>query len=1336
VSDTPDVTPPPSPAKAATRPKRRRRWGHWLEAALGLPLALLFAAAGIVVGSERGLRYTLEQVTALTAGAVQFGAIDGRLIDAVEIRDFRYTGSDGLTIRIGRVALRHDIAALLDRRLHVETLIVDALDIQLAPPKPDPEPDTPINLPTRWPLDLQVDALSLNGFTLRRHEPDAEPIVALEASSLVASWIGDLVTVQALATTGLPVTGPLHATGRITMGRSQLDFAALEITGPGTVTGQGRLGLGTVDSDLKLGWQQLHWPLNLPQDQLPLAGAMDGHLAFTGRFDAYRFNMQSTATLQDFAATLKAGGSGSLEQLRIDALALDALPVELAATSARRKNRPQPGSVKASGTVTWSPKLLAAIEAEFSHVDPSWFVADFPGDLNGRLSSSTTLVGDEPTIAFTGRFEKSSLRGQPFELSANGVTDTHAATLEALALKAGQGTVDARGQVRWAPALRIDVEAAIARLDPAIVVPEWPGDLNGSLRARSDDASAGSPIRFEALIEKSRLRGYRLQLDSAGSVLIADAGTVVTLDRARLQSGSTTVEASGQVTPPFSIRASVNSPDLAALLPELSGRAALTLALDGTLDAPHLLSSGNVRSFARGEQTVARLDWDADLAPTVDTSKLTVELRDAELGLRIDKLSLSLAGLEVYHRVLLDAVTERGDAKLGLVGGYDRARGEWGGELNLLELAPAQMSGWALAKPAGVLLGQKRRALEPACLEGKDGRACFNLEQNVLADGARIGWNIDHLLLSALKPFLGDQLRVAGQVDGEGFINFTGGDLQQARAALHLRDTTIDLPDAPTYRIEVGTITANQVDGLLDATAEVRLSGAALTAQITAAPGTQFTERALGGSVRLAVPDLGFVEPLLPQFDQLGGRLDGEVTLSGSVGNPRYTGDIRLSEGAARLVVAGIDLRELDLLLKTRGSEPLSLAGSVQSGGGRLSVEGEIDPYTSPLTADIKVSGRDFQAMNTPQARAFIDADLQFVRNGTGARLTGELGVPRADITPKGLGGGGIETSADEVLVGVVVPEKEAPLPVTIDLRLTLGERVQIEGYGLKTRIEGGVSLTQRPGFEAMGRGELRLIDGRYQAYGQDLSIETGRLIFSGGPVTTPAVDLYATRQPREDIKVGVRVRGTLAKPELSLQSSPSLPREQQLSWLVLGRSLENSSTQDRSLVSSAALSLGLGGGDYLAGLIGKKVGLDELSVGSAAVNNSEVAANAQSISGAQSGAGAVDAGAQAAQLTLGKYLTPKLFVSYGISLFQEGYTFRMLYTLGRGFKLSTESGTASGGDVIYTTERGRKTPAKTIKPGVDPVPSAGPPPDPERSPDAIKAEPVLEREPLPTATP
>jgi translocation and assembly module TamB len=191
--------------------------------------------------------------------------------------------------------------------------------------------------------------------------------------------------------------------------------------------------------------------------------------------------------------------------------------------------------------------------------------------------------------------------------------------------------------------------------------------------------------------------------------------------------------------------------------------------------------------------------------------------------------------------------------------------------------------------------------------------------------------------------------------------------------------------------------------------------------------------------------------------------------------------------------------------------------------------------------------------------------------------------------------------------------------------------------------------------------------------------------------VTKPAVDLYATRHPQSDVTVGVRVRGTLNKPELSLQSDPAMPREEQLSWLVLGRPLDASSASDRSALTSAALSLGLSGGDYFAQRIGKGIGLDTLSIGSV-VRDNAVAADAGTIQGSQASLnrGAYQDQTQAAQLTLGKYLTPKLFVSYGVSLFQPGQTFRLLYDLGHGFKLQSETGVASGADLVYTFERGK----------------------------------------------
>src|SRR3546814_16340731 len=80
---------------------------------------------------------------------------------------------------------------------------------------------------------------------------------------------------------------------------------------------------------------------------------------------------------------------------------------------------------------------------------------------------------------------------------------------------------------------------------------------------------------------------------------------------------------------------------------------------------------------------------------------------------------------------------------------------------------------------------------------------------------------------------------------------------------------------------------------------------------------------------------------------------------------------------------------------------------------------------------------------------------------------------------------------------------------------------VRFEGFGLKSRLTGSVEAIEQPGIATRARGEINLVDGHYKAYGQDLTIETGKLIFSGGPVTEPALEVRATRKQTAAATVG-----------------------------------------------------------------------------------------------------------------------------------------------------------------------------------------------------------------------
>jgi translocation and assembly module TamB len=184
--------------------------------------------------------------------------------------------------------------------------------------------------------------------------------------------------------------------------------------------------------------------------------------------------------------------------------------------------------------------------------------------------------------------------------------------------------------------------------------------------------------------------------------------------------------------------------------------------------------------------------------------------------------------------------------------------------------------------------------------------------------------------------------------------------------------------------------------------------------------------------------------------------------------------------------------------------------------------------------------------------------------------------------------------------------------------------------------------------------------------------IESGKILFAGGPVTEPALDVRAVRRPQEGILVGSHVRGTLEEPEFTLFSEPPMSQQEQLSYLVLGRSLQEAPAGESSALAQASLAMGVKGGSFLAENLGEDLGLDEFSI--------------------QSGSGEAGAASDPADaaLVVGKYLSPRLYLSYGIGLFDPVSVLTMQYEINRRLNLKTESSSEStGADLVYSFERG-----------------------------------------------
>ena len=368
--------------------------------------------------------------------------------------------------------------------------------------------------------------------------------------------------------------------------------------------------------------------------------------------------------------------------------------------------------------------------------------------------------------------------------------------------------------------------------------------------------------------------------------------------------------------------------------------------------------------------------------------------------------------------------------------------------------------------------------------------------------------------------------------------------------------------------------------------------------RVAAGAGAPFGQRALDGHLLLDIAALDFVSDLAPQLQNTQGAVTGDLRVAGTVGKPQLAGSLALVGGRATLPGTNVELEDVEVELAGDGASGLTVSARARSGGGTVSAEGRIMFTNLGPEGRIEVEGDAFEVIDTADAQVVVSPDLDLTLTPEGAQLTGSVLVPSAKLTPRDTGEAAVAASGDQV---IVEPGDEAQAraarPMSANVRLVLGDDVQIDGYGLTGRLGGAIEITEKPGEPTVATGELRVVEGVYEAYGQQLEIETGRVVFAGGPITEPGVDIRAVRRPAEGILVGARVRGRLAAPELSLFSEPPMPQQEQLSYLVLGRPLDDASQSESSAMSSAALALGLRGGNFVSERINKNLGLDSFGI-------------------------------------------------------------------------------------------------------------------------------------------
>jgi translocation and assembly module TamB len=290
--------------------------------------------------------------------------------------------------------------------------------------------------------------------------------------------------------------------------------------------------------------------------------------------------------------------------------------------------------------------------------------------------------------------------------------------------------------------------------------------------------------------------------------------------------------------------------------------------------------------------------------------------------------------------------------------------------------------------------------------------------------------------------------------------------------------------------------------------------------------------------------------------------------------------------------------------------------------------------------------------------KVIVTPDLALTGNPKGYLLKGDVSIPVADINLQKLPQDEAPGVSPDVVVvrdGKVVESasKESALPLTAAVNVKLGDKIAITGYGLDATVTGQLLVRESPGVPTTGSGQLT-VAGRYKAYGQDLTIKDGRLLFAGTPLDNPRLSIVAMREIRDNLSTGLRIAGSAQRPVITVISDPNVGEADALSYLVTGRSLNevgSASGSSQDALASATQSLEGAAGGLVAKRIGQRLGLDEAGV----EENEMIGGSA---------------------LTVGEYLSPRLYLSYGVGLFEPGEVIALRYKLSEDIGVKVQRGT------------------------------------------------------------
>ncbi len=1237
---------------------------RWLKRiTLGILLVVLASLASIsaLVATEGGSRWLVGKVIDWLPeriGTLEVGELKGNLLTGLDVTFFdfkqRRDGQLHQRYRAKDVSFRWQPFALLYSAVSVQSLEAKDINIILPPPSGEPRAEPFVWPSFALPVRIELGDVQLRDIYIQRGR---QPLIYLQSVS-----------------------------GSVSLGTFNLrmdEFAVVTPTYGAEISG--RIGLRfPYAASLNA-----NWFYDLPGR----GGAEQEPVHFSGAGDV-RGDIQELDIEHQLATPFVIASQGTF----------------------------LPNLVTEAGQPRQSPDVKLQNEWQDQQVLARWFPANLVPpvssatlDVSGWYDNYHALLNGEVTQETLGEFAvQADVRG---DLKHVGIAElaVQQINLDEKAPSSQPAELKATGQVNWLPTVNWELSLAAEHVNPAHYLPEWPGNLRvnllttGSYSAANDEVADGNTtndpakkmlsVRVTELALNGQLRG----LEVTGRGDAGYDGQRWFSDQLRLTLGANQIQVSGSYSDQIDMQWQVNAPLLAQIDPRITGTLSTTGRLQGSFSEPR------VEATAEGKN----LQWQGYALDAVDLQlehtgagnyALALTAQDLQMNQqRFEQLQLNGSGNLAQHQLQAKINSDAyGELTFDLQSHYQQ--GTWRGKFDALEIDMDKLPRWWLTSSEWIQVDAQQANIGKQCLttrvrwgnanrtEGaEDTDAAGDSATAQDADAAAIetpqlciqgewqaqsGVELQASLFAAplrqARPWLKPDVTLGGVVDGE--VNFRlATNLPNKTSAFSGMTASVNMQtrdgelryqfadeEPNVYAWNSAQLTANVEGEKLDGRFVMDWAG---YGDVQATTQIDFAREDISGEITANFTDLAPLEALIPFADDVQGRLAADVQISGKLQQPDVVGQLNLVDGVARLPRLGVELTAVTARLQSQRGGNIDLRASAKSGPGNLLVTGDLNNLGSEnWQLQGNVTGENFQVLQQQQLKANISPTIDLSANTEAIRIQGTTVIPYARAEIKALPPSATRVSKDVVIIDDEREETAVVgIPVFINLDLEIGKDVHFNGFGLDSKLVGKINILQSPPRALLTTGYVSVVDGIYEAYGQELKIERGRLLFQG-PYDNPGLDIRAVRETPEH-EVSLEIGGTLQQPSSQIRSADGLSESQAMAILLTGKPLSEASAADAYMLLSAVSGLGMSSGPGIQEEIARTLHVDELTIRS-------------------------DDGLEQSSLSVGKYLSPRLFVRYVVGLFDQAFSVEMEYQMTDRLRLEATSGEAQSIDMVYKIER------------------------------------------------